>query len=60
MSSFEYKEVDFAEYCRNCKYADVEDTKDPCNTCLDIPARRHSRIPEYYIEKNRKLDLKDY
>lgn len=56
MSLYEYKEVNFAEYCRNCKYADIEDTKNPCNNCLDIPARQFSHVPEYYKADPRRIE----
>ena len=41
-----YKEVNFHEYCPKCKYAKVDDIKDPCNMCLSIP--------NYIPEKDKK------
>lgn len=52
---YPYKEVDFAEYCRNCKYADVDDVKDPCNECLDTPCVEHSRKPINYKPDERRI-----
>lgn len=42
--------VDFETYCKTCKYKNVKEKRDPCNICLDIPARYNSKIPEYYKE----------
>ena len=33
----EYREVDYAKYCKICKYADCPEHKDPCFECLDNP-----------------------
>lgn len=50
-----YKEVNFHEYCPKCKYAKVDDIKDPCNMCLSIPMNEHSAKPVNYIpEKDKK------
>lgn len=43
--------VSFDMYCPSCKNVDVPDTKEPCNTCLSIPARQDSRKPEKWEEK---------
>lgn len=51
----EYKEVYFGKYCKNCKYADVEDVKDPCNECLGEPANMHSHKPFNYVEDPRRV-----
>lgn len=52
---YEYKEVDFYEYCRNCKHAEVEDVKDPCNECLEIPCNLHSKKPINYKPDDKKI-----
>lgn len=47
---YDYKEVYFAQYCKTCKYKDVDDTKDPCNDCLSEPCNLHSHKPVKYEE----------
>ena len=42
--------VDFEFYCKTCKYKNLNEVEDPCNRCLDIPARDNSKKPEYYKE----------
>lgn len=44
-----YKEVNFHDYCPKCKYAEVDDIKDPCNMCLGIPMNIHSEKPVNYV-----------
>lgn len=44
----DYKEVYFHEYCKTCKYRDIEDWKDPCNPCLANPCNIDSHKPTYY------------
>lgn len=50
---YEYKEVDYHQYCHKCKYYGVSEVKDPCNNCLGEPANLHSVKPVYYEEKKR-------
>lgn len=52
----EYKEVYFHEYCKTCKYVNVEDVKDPCNDCLGEPANLHSHKPVYYEEDSELVE----
>lgn len=52
---YEYKEVYFDKYCKTCKYANVDDVKDPCNECLGEPANMHSHKPVNYKEDEKKL-----
>lgn len=40
-----YKEVYFNEYCKTCKHETLEETKDPCNACLDEPTNLYSHKP---------------
>lgn len=47
----EYKEVDYATYCKTCKYQDVSEVKDPCFDCLDEPVRLYSSKPAEWKEK---------
>ena len=51
---YDYKEVYFAQYCKTCKYKDVDDVKDPCNDCLSEPCNLHSHKPVKY-EENRLI-----
>ena len=46
-------EVRFDQYCHLCKYEDTKEIQDPCNDCLDEPARFDSERPLYYeVKKN--------
>ena len=49
--NYEYKEVYYDKYCETCKYADVDDAKDPCNECLGEPTNLHSHKPIKYEKK---------
>ena len=44
-------EVNFKYYCKLCKYENLEETKDPCNDCLDHPSNINSRKPIRFKEK---------
>lgn len=46
-----YKFVEFDKYCPRCSHQPEEGTGEPCNECLDIPARLYSHMPEYFEEK---------
>lgn len=46
-----YKEVYFDQYCNSCKYNDLEEENDPCNTCLAVPANEYSHKPVYWKPK---------
>ena len=50
---YEYKEVDFATYCKTCKFKDVKDVLDPCNECLGSPTNLHSGKPINYQEERK-------
>lgn len=43
-------EVDFHTYCSKCKYGPMEETKDPCNDCLENCVRISTRKPEFFEE----------
>lgn len=47
----QYKEVYFYQYCSSCKYNDLEEENDPCNTCLANPANAYSHKPVYWEPK---------
>ena len=53
--NYEYKEVYYDKYCETCKYADMDDTKDPCNECLGEPTNLHSHKPVKYKEDQNKI-----
>lgn len=42
--------VDFDKYCNKCKYKDLKETEEPCDSCLTISVRFESNIPEYFKE----------
>lgn len=46
----EEKFVDFEKYCKKCKFKDLEETKDPCNECLDYPTNWMTDKPQRYKE----------
>ena len=39
------KEVFFNEYCPKCKYKNLQENKEPCETCLSEPSRYDSHKP---------------
>lgn len=41
----EYLYCDFEKYCKLCKYKNLEETKDPCNECLDEPVNYNTDEP---------------
>ncbi len=47
----EYMEVDFETYCRKCRHWIKKDTDEPCNECLEYPARLYSSKPEKFEGK---------
>lgn len=47
------KEVFFYKYCDDCKYADCEEDKDPCNECLTSPANEDSHKPIFFTPSGR-------
>lgn len=50
-----YKEVYFDVYCETCKHKNVDETEEPCDTCLANPMNLYSHRPIKYEEKR---DLK--
>ena len=46
------KEVYFNAYCGQCKYADIQETDDPCNECLANPSNINTHKPVMYVPKN--------
>ena len=47
------KEVYFDQYCRTCKYWDVNMFEEPCDSCLAVPANVNSHKPVEYVEKGK-------
>lgn len=46
-----YKEVRYDLYCTKCKHYDENnENKEPCEECLDEPARLHSEKPARFEE----------
>lgn len=45
------KEVRFDQYCKSCEFKDLEETKDPCNDCLNEPCNINSHKPVYWKER---------
>lgn len=50
----QYKEVYFDQYCKTCKYKDVKDVDEPCNTCLEDPSNLYSHKPVKWEENKTK------
>lgn len=44
------KEVRFDIWCDKCVHKDLEETKDPCNECLDYPSNTNSTKPRFFKE----------
>ena len=53
----EFKHVDFHKYCPDCKYYKQYHGDDPCNSCLNEPARQNSHKPEYFDPKKGDIKL---
>lgn len=45
------KLVDFHDYCERCKNFDEDPWDDPCDECLNTPARPNSHKPINFKEK---------
>ena len=44
------KEVAFTKYCAKCTNKELDETKSPCNECLETPMREGTEVPERYEE----------
>ena len=44
------KEVDFATFCRTCKFGPKEEHEEPCDECLTQPWNENSHKPVKYKE----------
>lgn len=49
----QYKFVDFYLYCETCKFKDVKEDSEPCNSCLNEPVNLNSVKPVKYEEKEK-------
>lgn len=49
-----YFEVDFAKYCKTCKYKNVDSRQIPCCYCLDEPVNLHSVKPVKWVDKDKE------
>lgn len=49
-----YKEVYFNEFCHKCKFKDIEETKPPCDDCLEEPVNEYSHKPVKFIEEEKQ------
>lgn len=47
------KEVRYDLYCSRCKHEKLEDSKDPCNQCLEEFLNDGTDRPRYFEEKQR-------
>ena len=48
MNEADTKFVKFHRYCRTCKNYKTEEYKEPCNECLEVPARLGTEVPLNY------------
>lgn len=51
MPRYDKKEAYFHEYCKKCKFENVDDVKDPCNECLEQPYNFNSHKPINFKDK---------
>jgi hypothetical protein len=51
MSDTNKKFVRFDKYCKDCVFKDTSSTREPCDSCLSVPAREHSEKPEKFVKK---------
>lgn len=45
------KIVFYKKHCPTCKHEAVEETEEPCNSCLDCPVREDTHKPEKWEER---------
>lgn len=50
MQPNEYKEVNYAEYCKTCKFYEKSEKDDPCFECLTSNINLYSHKPVNYEE----------
>lgn len=49
----DYKEVYFDEYCKTCKYEELEEKFNPCNECLECGMNVQTSKPVNWMEKDK-------
>ena len=49
----DYREVYFHEYCKTCKYENVDEVDDPCDECMENPINLYSHKPVNWEAKDR-------
>lgn len=49
------KLVNYHDYCPKCKHYELEEWKEPCNSCLNEPTNINSQRPINF-EKNPRVD----
>ena len=54
MQPNEYKEVNYAKYCKTCKFFETREKDDPCFECLTTNVNYHSEKPILYEEDSIK------
>lgn len=52
MDPIEDKEVYFHEYCKTCKYLELNENEEPCDTCLDNSTNVESHKPVEWKPKD--------
>lgn len=45
------KHVEFWNYCEKCEHRDKDQWEDPCDECLNYPAREYSHRPLNFKER---------
>ena len=40
------------EWCKDCKYGKQDEESDPCDRCLDEPAKEDGTRPVYFVESD--------
>lgn len=48
-----YKEVYFDKHCKTCEYRDLDESEEPCDSCLAEPENLYSHKPVRWKEKSR-------
>ena len=47
------KQVYFDKFCKTCQNEKLDESKDPCNECLDNPVNANCRVPVMYKDKEK-------
>lgn len=51
MADNDNKIVAYEKYCKKCKHLGKKDYEEPCNECLENPARSGSEVPANFEKK---------